>query len=56
MTVETHIPRLDEILSPWQKVIGEDFEGYKNNVYRMLNFCFYLAQPSEEEKNKLVMK
>ncbi|MCG7586465.1 HD domain-containing protein [Photobacterium sp. OFAV2-7] len=55
MTVETQIPLLDEILEPWKPVIGDDFEGYKNHVTRMLNFCFYLAIPNEVERKKLII-
>lgn len=55
MSVETQIPLLDEILEPWESTIGDDFEGYKNHVTRMLNFCFYLVIPSEEERKKLII-
>jgi len=55
MTIETHIPLLEDILSTWKKKIGNDYQGYKNHVYRMLNFCFYLAKPNEEEKTKLII-
>lgn len=55
MAIETHIPLLEEILSPWKIKIGNDYDGYKNHVYRMLNFCFYLAKPNEEEKTKLII-
>jgi len=53
--VEKMIPLLEEILGEWKSVIGEDYQGYKNHVYRMLNFCFYLHNPSEEERKKLVI-
>jgi len=55
MNVETSIPFLEEILAPWQETIGADFLGYRNHVTRMLNFCFYLATPNEEERKKLII-
>ncbi len=55
MQLETDIQLLNELLTPWEQKIGSAFPGYKNHVTRMLNFCFYLAQPSEEEKTKLII-
>ena len=55
MEIQTDIPLLNEILDPWKAVIGNDFQGYKNHIIRMLNFCFYLADPTEEERRKLII-
>ncbi|MCK5360003.1 MAG: hypothetical protein KAJ95_05220 [Gammaproteobacteria bacterium] len=55
MRIEKQIPLLEEILGEWKEVIGEDYEGYKNHVYRMLHFCFYLHKATEEEKHKLII-
>ena len=55
MKVETTLPLLEELFSHWKETIGPDYEGYKNHVYRMLNFCFYLHNPNEEEQKKLVI-
>lgn len=55
MTIETQIDQLDDIFSPYIKAMGGDFEGYRNHVLRMLNFCFYLAKPSEVERQKLII-
>ena len=40
MKIEEHIPLLEEILGDRKDEIGKDFAGYKNHVYRMINFCF----------------
>ncbi|TDR32771.1 HD domain-containing protein [Hydromonas duriensis] len=53
--VITHIPLLEDILDLWKERIGNDFEGYKNHVYRMLNFCFYLHPATEEEQKKMLI-
>ena len=53
--VATQIPYLEELLSPWKEVIGDDYQGYRNHVYRMVQFCWALKQArgeilSEQEK------
>jgi hypothetical protein len=55
MTIEIPIAALDEILTPWQECIGADFEGYRNHVSRMLNFCFAMRACSDEERRKLII-
>ena len=55
MQPENQIPLLDSILDEWKQTIGNDFEGYKNHVYRMVNFCFALNPCSEEEREKIVI-
>jgi hypothetical protein len=55
VSVENPIPLLEEILAPWRERIGVDFEGYKNHVGRVLNFCFSLRECSEEDRQKLVI-
>jgi len=55
MPIEQTIPLLESLLDKWKLVIGNDFEGYKNHVYRMLDFCFYLHEPSDEERQKLII-
>lgn len=55
MTVETHIPLLEEILSEWQETIGEEYEGYRNHVYRMINFCWRLKACDAQEREKIII-
>jgi hypothetical protein len=55
MTIEKPILFLEQILVPWRERIGGDFEGYKNHVSRMLNFCFALRVCSDEEREKLII-
>ena len=55
MKIETNIPLLEEIFSEWKGVIDSEYEGYRNHVYRMINFCFLLAPCSEEEKKKIII-
>jgi hypothetical protein len=55
MVIEDRIPRLEEILATWQAEIGSDYTGYKNHVYRMINFCFALHPCTEEERQKIII-
>lgn len=53
--IEESIPLLEEILSEWQSEIGRDYVGYKNHVYRMINFCFAQNDFSAEEREKIII-
>lgn len=55
MNVEKNIPLLEEILGQWKTIIGEDYEGYKNHVYRMVQCCFALHDCTEEEQEKIII-
>jgi len=54
MNVVTSYKLVDEILAEYRDVIKADFEGYRNHVTRMLNFCHYLIPNiNEEDSQKL---
>lgn len=55
MKIETNISLVEEILSIWKTEIGDDFDGYKNHVYRMLNFCFALGDLHLDEREKIII-
>lgn len=55
MTIETDIPPLNALFDDWRALIGEDFPGYRNHVYRMLNFCMRMHHCSEQDRQKLVI-
>lgn len=55
MTIEAHLPLLEEILSTWKTAIGADYAGYRNHVYRMINFCFAFRDCTEEERTKIII-
>ena len=48
MKIETNIPLIDEIL------VDAD-RGYRNHVYRMVNFCFAQGAFDAEQKEKIVI-
>lgn len=58
--IETHIPFLEELFEPWKSIIGDDFQGYRNHVYRMVQFTCALKlsvneKVSEEDKQKIMI-
>ncbi|MCB0197306.1 MAG: hypothetical protein KDJ65_35490 [Anaerolineae bacterium] len=55
MVIEEPISGVEEILGRWQNEIGPDYAGYKNHVYRMINFCFALHNCTPEEREKIII-
>ena len=55
MKIEKSIPLLEDILSPWQAHIGNDFNGYRNHVYRIVHCCLALQPCSTLEKEKIII-
>lgn len=37
MEIEENIPLLEDILSEWKDVIGNEYQGYRNHIYRMID-------------------
>ncbi|MBT3048834.1 MAG: hypothetical protein G8D61_00610 [gamma proteobacterium symbiont of Ctena orbiculata] len=55
MKIEQNIPLLEELLAEWKSTIGVEYLGYRNHVYRMVNFCLALTTCSEEEREKIII-
>lgn len=55
MLIEENLPLIEQILSQWKQKIGEDFQGYRNHIYRVVHFCFSLQTCSQEEKEKIMI-
>lgn len=55
MAIEQRISLLDDILGKWEKKLEDDFAGYKNHVYRMINFSFALHDFNDEEREKIII-
>lgn len=55
MAIEEHLLFVEEVLGQWKTEIGHDYVGYKNHVYRMINFCFALHDCTPEERNKIII-
>ncbi len=55
MIVENRIQLVEDILDDWEKELGNDYQGYKNHVYRMINFCFARQDFNAEEREKIII-
>lgn len=55
LKIEDKLPLLEEILDEWKPTIGSDFQGYKNHVYRMVNFCFAQNRFMNENRDKIII-
>jgi len=53
--IDTHIETLEAILQPYQSLLGEEFQAYRNHVYRMVHIAFYLHDCSEDEREKILI-
>jgi hypothetical protein len=48
--VLTQIPIVDDVLNEHATALRDDFFGYRNHVYRVVNLCTAIVGPSELEK------
>ena len=48
MKIEENIPLLEDIFSEWKDIIGNEYQGYRNHVYRMVHFCLALRNFNDE--------
>lgn len=53
--IEENIPLVNQILEPFTPSLRGDFPGYRNHVYRMINFCLVQGDFVEEEKRKIMI-
>lgn len=55
MQIEKNIVLLEDIFSEWKEIIGTEYQGYRNHVYRMVHFCLILRDCTEEEREKIII-
>ncbi len=55
MKIEENIPLLEDIFSEWKSTIGNEYQGYRNHVYRMIHFCLALRDCNDEEREKIII-
>ena len=46
----TRVQTIDDVLSDYATALRDDFVGYRNHVYRIVNLCVAMAGRSEFEK------
>jgi hypothetical protein len=55
MKVFDSISLIDETLESWSNEIGRDLTGYRNHVYRMVNFTYAMDEFDEEAQRKIAI-
>lgn len=55
MKIKENIPLLEDIFSEWKDVIGGEYQGYRNHVYRMIHFCLALRDCTDDEREKIII-
>lgn len=42
--IVTHDAYIESLFEPYRHIIGNDYEGYRNHVYRVYNYAMYLLK------------
>ncbi|MBX3236822.1 MAG: hypothetical protein KF814_11770 [Nitrospiraceae bacterium] len=53
MTLDRHLPLVEQILGAFKDHIGNDFPGYRNHVYRVVHLCYAGGISGAEDKEKI---
>lgn len=48
-------PIIPELLEPYRKALGPDFDGYRNHCLRMCNFCLALCGLGDKHEEKVAI-
>ncbi len=46
--IRTTRPRVQELLNPFRSVLADDFDGYRNHVYRVITYAMWFLDDSPE--------
>ncbi len=46
--VKIERPHIEELFTPYRTLIGQDFEGYRNHVYRCVTYAMHFLDNSHE--------
>ncbi len=41
ITIKIDRPRVEELFAPYRTLIGHDFDGYRNHVYRCITYAMH---------------
>jgi hypothetical protein len=55
MKVNDSMPLIDDVLGARSEMIGRDLEGYRNHVYRMVNFTYAMDDFDEESRRRIAI-
>ena len=48
ITIKTDRPRVEELFAPYRSVIGRDYDGYRNHVYRTITYAMHFLNNAPE--------
>ena len=48
--IEKKLPRVDELLDRYRSLIGDDYEGYRNHVYRTTTYAMHFLRNSKSHQ------
>ena len=43
-------PHVEELLGRFEKLIGKDFPGYRNHIYRTITYAMHFLENAEEHE------
>lgn len=49
--IKTEHPRVEELLERYRTAIGNDFEGYRNHVYRTVTYAMHFFSNAPEQEH-----
>lgn len=55
MKVEHQISLIDDILAEWSADLGGSLAGYRNHVYRMVNFTLAFGDLDQDQRQKVII-
>ena len=48
ITIKIERPRVEELFAPYRTLIGHDFDGYRNHVYRCITYAMHFLDNAAE--------
>lgn len=50
ITIKEERPRVEELLARYRAVIGSDYDGYRNHVYRVITYAMHFLNDAPEHE------
>jgi hypothetical protein len=48
ITIKIERPRVEELFAPYRTLLGHDFDGYRNHVYRCITYAMHFLDNATE--------
>ena len=48
ITIKLERPRIEELFAPYREIIGDDYDGYRNHVYRTVTYAMHFLEQDQE--------